>query len=349
MKPFNLFLSRSCKPFVLTLLWLIGAIGSNALWAQNSALLDLARAAENEGEALWYDSSPEDQTAKILTAFNAAYPKVKVKHIRLVGGVDIAARMVQEARAAGQSADVATLAVDQVWALNNRGLLSGADWQKYGVPKELVPQPFAVLTTASVYVAIYNTQLVKPAEAPKQWEDLLHPRWKGRIGTWSSAQALTQLVPAWGSDKTSEYVDKFAAQNPVLYKSNFPLAQAVAAGELPVALGIYHAAQPAISKGAPIKVVMLNPTTKSTVYSVVAKHAPNPNTARLFVVWLTSPEGAKAYEDATARGNPVLASTRTSAMLKGLQQSEFPIHETQEGAKWLTRFSEAVKKGGKSN
>jgi iron(III) transport system substrate-binding protein len=200
---------------------------------------------------------------------------------------------------------------------------------------------------ASVYVVLYNTQLVPEAQAPRTWEDLLDPRWRGRLGTWSSAAGIAHLPKAWGIERATDYVRRFAAQEPLLYASTFPLAQAVASGELAVALGIFHTAQPPIQQGAPIRVVALEPTTISTIYTYVARNTRQPNAAKLLVAWLMTPEGAKAYEDATARGSIVLGPN-TAQLVRGKTVVEFPPAELDQFTRLLEQYNELLKQGGRS-
>lgn len=62
-------------------------------------------------------------------------------------------------------------------------------------------------------------------------------RWKGRIGAWSRAAAYIDLASAWGEDEVRDHVKKLATLEPRLYAGTFPLAQAIAAGEVDIGLG----------------------------------------------------------------------------------------------------------------
>lgn len=299
----------------------------------------LVDAAREEGELVWYESSPEDEVAEVFAAFQEKYPFVEnVEQVRLRAS-DVASRIAQETQAGSPTADVGTTGVDAAAQLHDRELLETPEWTEFGVPSELVPAPYIVTTAASTYVILYNTELVSEEEAPSTWEDLLDERWRDQIGTWVVPFAFVELVPAWGGDETTEYVRQFAQQNPVTYESTFPLAQAVGAGEIPVGVGIYHAAQPAIEEGAPIGVVVPEPTPVTLLYSFVPKDAANPNTAKLFISWLTSEEGARAYEEATGRGNPLLPDTETAELVSGRTISDFPPSQAAEVSEWLDRFS----------
>lgn len=308
----------------------------------------LVNAARTEGGLLWYESTPDQQVQPVLDAFKKAYPFVEqAQHVRIVGGNDMAVRILQETQAGQLTADVGTNSADIALELTKRQLLGDADWVSLGIPRELTPEPHLVATTASIYVIIYNTDLVKDDEAPRNWEDLLNPKWQGKLGTWVRANAFSSLVPVWGFEKTTDYVKKFAAQSPRTFESTFTLAQAVGAGELPVGVGIYHATQPAIKAGAPIKIVVPEPTSLNILYSFVTRGGKSPNTARLFIHWLATEEGARAYEQATGRGNPLVPGTETAALLKGRTLSDFTPDQADEFAQWVKQHEAILRQGGR--
>jgi len=310
-------------------------------------LEDLAVRAEKEDPVVWYESSTQDETDKVIAAFNKRYPKVKVQHIRITGGNVMSGRIIQETQAGGKTADMATSGVSDTWQLGGRQMLENLDWKFLGISERLVASPFATVSAAASYVLIYNTQLVKEADAPKDWEDLLDPKWKNRLGTWYRAGGFAQLAKVWGEERTTRYMKKFVEQNPFLFRSTYPLAQQVGAGEVHVALGMYHTAQPPLKKGAPIKVAALDPVPVSSVYTFLMKTAKNPNGAKLFIAWLHSSEGAKAYEEATGRGNHLLPGTRSAAFFEKRRISEFSPSENDVYTALIEKYTSMLAQGGK--
>ena len=296
----------------------------------------LAVASVAEDPAIWYDSSPDDQGRRVAAAFAERFPGASVRHVRLVGGLDIAARMVLEARAGGEAADVATLAAEQARGLYEREVLAEVDWASFDVPSDRTVTPYALATATAVFVLLYNPELVP--EPPSRWDELLDAEWAGRIGSWVSPHALVQLVPVWGESRTADYAARFAAQEPVLFRSTFSLAQSIASGDLAAGVGVWHAAKPLMESGAPVEVIRLSPTPVSTLYTVVASGASSPNTARLFAAWLASVEGAVAYEEATGRGSMLVPGTETAAFLQGGTPSEFPFEQVEVASHWMAQF-----------
>ncbi len=336
-----------CRAFAWTGAVLLGlALGLPPGTAGAAEPAELAREAAGGPTVIWYESSKEDQADKIVAAFNRRYPDVKVQHVRVVGGNNTAGRVVSEVQARGYSADLVTTGSSGIWALDDRGLLLRTDWSELGISGTLTPTPFAVAIAASVYVILYNSDRVSAAEAPKGWDDMLDGKWRGRTGSWVRAGAFAQMAKTWGEADAEAKLREFTALKPFLFKSTYPLAQQVAAGEVDVALGFFHTAQPPIKAGAPLKLVALDPSPMHTIYSGVTKDARNPAGAKLLLAWLTTAEGAAAYEAATNRGSHLLQGTRTQALVAGARASEYPPEETDAYKVVAKRFNEILGSAG---
>lgn len=303
----------------------------------DQSLVDAARA--EGGSLVWYESSPEGQVAQVIEAFRRDFPFVeRVEHVRL-RAADVASRVAQEAQAGAPTADVATSDAASLGELEERDLLREADWAGAGVPEQLAPSPALISTAASVFVIVHNTNEVPDNEAPQGWDALLDQQWAGRIGVWNTPIAIAELVPAWGEQRTLDYNQRLNGQQPVTYESTFPLAQAVGAGEIALGVGIFHSTQPAIEQGAPIGVVVPDPTPVTMLYSAVPDAARNPMTAQLFSAWLTSEAGQSAYESATHRGNPQLPGTEAAELIGDRQISTFSADRAGELSDWLDQLS----------
>ena len=311
----------------------------------DDTLNKLAGEAAKAGSVLWYESSPDDQAQQIVAAFNKHFPDVKLEHIRDTGGNSVGARIVQESQGNVRTADLATVGNSIMMPLIERNLLAKVDWTGLGAAANLTPSPYAIACTSVIYVIVYNTEQVKEADAPKNWMDLVDPRWNGKIGLWVRAEGEGALAAAWGEDKVAAYIKKLNANHPVLEKSTFPLAQQVAAGELLVGLGIYHAALPPLQKGAPIKIVITDPAAVDMLYDVIPAHSQNPSGGELVSLWLATTEGARAYEDATGRGNPLVPGTKTEALLRGRTIAEYPPDQAQREAEVVEHFNKLLESG----
>ncbi|MBP6019348.1 MAG: extracellular solute-binding protein [Burkholderiaceae bacterium] len=328
----------------------IAVMFSGAVHAQSAEVMSrLAKGAVANGNQItWYESSPEDQIGKVLAGFSKEYPEVKVRYVRLVGGNELASRVIQEEQAAGKSADVLTGGADHLWQLNSRGLLKDLSAENLDLSEQLLPASYAVPTTASVFVQIWNTKKIKDADVPKSWDELLDPKWTGKIGNWVRAAVFSQLSSVWGEEKAETELRKLVALKPYLFKSTFPLAQGVASGEVDVAIGFYHSLQPVLKAGAPINFSLLNPTPMYTISSGIPKSTVNPDAAMLLAMWLMTPNGAKIYEDATSRGNHLVASTDMHKMLQGVQLAEWSFDDTEKLAVINDKFNAILADGPKA-
>jgi len=177
---------------------------SVAVAGSEAALEKLQKAAYEEGKMMWYESSPEGQFAKVEAAFNKRYPKIKLEQVRLRGG-DVGTRIIAESQADAPTADVAATGLDILIGLDERGLLTRANWADLGIAQNLLATPYALRSMAVTYCISYNTNLVSEADAPKNWEDVLNPKWKGKVGIWQKPSALALLTPAWGEERIIEF------------------------------------------------------------------------------------------------------------------------------------------------
>jgi iron(III) transport system substrate-binding protein len=311
-------------------------------------LEDLANAAAKKGSVAWYESSPAEQADKVIAAFNGRFPNVRVRQTRIVGGNELAVRGVQEMQARGYTGDVLTGGADHIWQLNGRGYLEPVDWAALGVPKRLTPAPFALATAASVYVIAWNDRKVSAAETPRTWDEIADPKWAGRMGSWVRASAFAQLAHRWGSDRAQALLERYVRLKPMLFKSTFPLAQAIGAGEVDIGVGFYHSTIPPIEAGAPIRYKVLDLVPMHTIYSAVSRNARNPEGAKLFLAWLASDEGALAYEAATFRGNPLVPATKTAQLIRGRSVVEYPPEQSDTLGKVNEAFNRILEAVGEA-
>lgn len=97
----------------------------------------------------------------------------------------------------------------------------------------------------------YNTKLVKKEEAPKTYEQLLDPRWKGKkLSIDDEAYGLLSgLIRAWGKEKAVSYFKKLAAQDPVPMRGNTNRVQLTVAGEYSLIIAYAPTIQRETSRG----------------------------------------------------------------------------------------------------
>jgi iron(III) transport system substrate-binding protein len=294
------------------------------------------------GDLVWYESNRRDQLDKIGAAFARTYPRLRLRPESIAGGVGIVGRVQQEYQAGTKTVDLVTLGGGGIAQMSARGLLRDVDWSPYGLAPAMLVGRHAVLTAASVYCLVVNTDQVSEADTPRDWDALLQPRWRGRIGTWVRAAAFAELAAVWGEERTTEYYRRFLAQNPMLFRSTAPLAQQVAAGEVAIGLGIHHTALAPLRRRAPLRVVMLDPTPISAIFTAVAAESRRPNASALFAAWLATSDGAQVYETETDRGNPLVEGTQAAKLLAGRRLAEWPMERKDAYAQLFERYNAMV-------
>jgi len=333
---------------------LAGALSAAALGAFAPAQAEISKAtldgvaaqAKGKGPIIWYESSPADDAAKIAAAFAKRFPGLQIQHTRDAGGAGIGGRVIQEVQGNARTADILTGSASVIWALVNRNLVDKQDWKTFGVPASVSVSPFTIASTTAVYVLLSNRQQVSDADAPKNWNDLLNPKWAGKLGLWIRAEPQLSLASIWGEQKTTEFINAINKQKPFVFKSTFPLAQQVGAGEIPVGVGLYHAAMVPIRRGAPIRFSFPDPVPTTTLHSAVISAGKNREGGLLLALWLATPEGAKVYEDATGRGHAGVEGTEVRKLLAGKTQAEFTADKVPANLEMFERFNKAIAAGG---
>lgn len=256
---------------------------------------ELIEKAKQEGELSFYTNLNVGESRPLLDAFEKKYPFIEAKLIR-VGGTALASRVMTEHRAGQNLWDSAGALLLYANEMLKAGLVAPYDSPE----REFYRDEFkdkAGLWTAMVLntsVMVYNTQALKPEEYPKTYDDLLQPRFKGgkismdtELYIWFEGQLRVR-----GEEKGREFMRKLAAQDPVFRRGRTAQAQAVIAGEMPVAVEVYgHRAQEFKSAGAPLDWVAVEPVLIHPLVAIINKNAPHPNTARLFVDFALSKEG----------------------------------------------------------
>jgi len=192
----------------------------------------------------------------------------------------------------------------------------------------------------------YNTNLVKPDEVPNSYEDLVHPRWAGRVGIeGSDVDWFGAIVKSMGEEKGLAFFRKLAESKPQIRTGHTLMAELVASGEIPLAATLYnHNVERLIVKGAPVKWKAIKPTFGRPNAIGVAKRAPHPHAAMLFVDFMLSKEGQTILKER----NRVPASLSVDTHLNKFPfQMIDPVITLDENDKWEKLWSELFLKGKK--
>jgi iron(III) transport system substrate-binding protein len=170
------------------------------------------------------------------------------------------------------------------------------------------PNGLHVTTRILVSPIGYNTNLVKPEEAPKSFADLLDPKWKGKICKAHPAYSGTIMNSTFqiARDLGWEYLEKLARQNVLQVQSATDTPKKIALGERAImADGAGYLVIRNKEAGQPVEVVYPEEGTPlATSPSAVFKGSPNPNAARLFQNWMHGREGQQILVDWARQYSP---------------------------------------------
>ena len=146
------------------------------------------------------------------------------------------------------------------------------------------------------YAITYNTMLVSKGAAPKSFDDLLNPKWKGQISLEREEYLVTQShMQYMGQAKGIEYFKRLARQDPILINGHSKQAVLLTAGEFPIIIYSDIARTEELKrKGAPIEWVTAEPHITVLVSAAITREARHPAAARLFMNYLAADEGQKA-------------------------------------------------------
>ena len=149
-----------------------------------------------------------------------------------------------------------------------------------------------------VYTVVYNESLVKPADVPRTWDDLLQPRWKGKLvaSQFLLPRLLGFFALEWGEAKATAYARALLDQQDTLI-TRAPREVILQRGERLIGIGEFvSAAMYWKSQGMTIGWAPM-PLMAAAQFGVtpLAK-APHPNAARLLAGWLISSEAKAARE-----------------------------------------------------
>jgi len=303
LAPLCVALGLSAAPF--------GASAQMAPW--EAALYE---AAKKEKEFTVYTAHYNtEEMARICAAFDAKYPGVKCNFVRTTAQVAFQ-RLQQDMKSNVAVASVfSSTDTSHYTALRKDGAIiqykpNNLDKMVDSLKEYNDPENYSTVTAAALMLITYNTSLVSEQDAPKNWPDLLDPKWKnkvsighpafsGYVGTWV---VLMRKLYGW------DYFEKLEKNSPQIGRSVNDTVTMLNAKERWVAAGPEATTLLSRDKGNPLAVVY--PTDGALLMvspsSVLAK-APSPNAGKLFIEFMLDKEAAE-----------VQVKTHSLSVIKGI-------------------------------
>ncbi len=293
------------------------------LFAQDAALISAAR---KEGKVIWYTSLSLPSSTKFAQLFMDKYKGIEVE-IHRTGSQRVLQRVMQEASAGIKNADIIhTSDAGHFELLKKKGLIlkhapKGVESFPAGF-KDKDGYYYGLRATLSVIA--YNPKIVSDKDAPRSWKDLLDSKWRGKMVTAHPSYSgiiathVLALVNLYGWD----YFQQLAKNKLHLVQSANDPAGVVASGERPVgANGAEYFYYKTLKQGNPIRIVYPKEGIPLVVSPVaVAKDAPHPNGAKLFMDFVFTREAQQMLADSEGlyTGHPEVTYPKDKPQLKDL-------------------------------
>jgi iron(III) transport system substrate-binding protein len=290
--------------------------------------LDVAKA-KAEGKVIWYTSTPIEQGQKIADAFQKE-TGIKVEMFRS-GGSAILRRFQQEMDAGRVAVDVLTHSEPAAAnALGKKGLFLAFK------PKNFDKVPDAAKNANGLFVGqrlnmmthYVRSDKVAAADEPKTWDDLLDPRYKGKLVMTDPSFTSLQVsvVGTMAKARGWGFYEKLRGNDVMIVQGNQQVSDMLKRGERLIAVGALDSYAADLKKeGHPIKTlypgdglfVIPSPTS-------VVKGSPNPNAAKLFAEFMIGDTVQKMFpaeggysariDIAAPQGSPDLKSLKIIAV-----------------------------------
>jgi len=312
-----------------------------ASYAGADRMETLVAGAKKEGSVSLYSSAAPDDLAALTAAFEKKHG-VKVRVWR-GSSENIVQRAVVEARGGRYDADVI-----ETGAIAMESMYRERLFQRIKTPAlsellsaAILPHGEWVGTRLNIFVAAYNTRLVKKDELPNSYDDLLDRRWKDKLAVEAEdSDWFGGVVSALGEDKGLRLFREIVAVNGMsVRKGHTLLANLVVSGEVPFALTAYaYKAEQLRKSGAPIDWLVIPPGVGRFEGAAVSRRAPHPHAAILFFDFMLT-DGQDILRDRDFF--PARANARPLPQGADLHLLD-PAKALDENAKWSKAFRELV-------
>jgi iron(III) transport system substrate-binding protein len=238
------------------------------------------------------------QIEPLIRGFEGKYPYLKVR-VQRGPQTDITRRALAEYRVGRNELDMFELSSEGLIIIRDAKIL-----QPFYSPEAIAFDSAAIepgrhwVVARESYTGIgFNTKAIPPEEAPKTYDELLAPKWRGRMAISGSVSTAANFIAALVLTRGEDFVRKLAEQNMRIYPVTArALANLIISGEVAMSPTIYNSHVEASAKtGAPLAWVAPGPVPVIDTAVAIARAAPSPHASMLLIDYLLSPEGQRIY------------------------------------------------------
>ena len=265
-------------------------------FAQDTKLTEAAK--KEGGKAVIYGSIENDTMDLISAAFKKK-SGLEVDYWRDAAN-KVTDRVTAESRAGKPQSDVVLTTTSTMRLIQKDGLLAKYDSPSAtAFPKAVIDPNLGPAYRSTVIGVVYNTSIIKPADAPKSLEDLVKPQYKGKVvfpdpsQHTTTAQWLASLHKIMGPEKADKFIHDLAASKPLLVASLTPAGERITTGETPIGVAFLKNVVFYGRKGVPLDYVRLGKFMGDGQSITLAAKAPHPNAGKAFIDFFLADESLK--------------------------------------------------------
>ena len=259
--------------------------------------------AKAEGKIMWYTSLAGGSYKELANAFEARYPGVKVEAYRGTRQ-ELGARIMAETQANRPIVDTIETTLPLLKLLRDNKLLvpyyfpTQAKYPEHVKEKGPKGLYFWAIDRESHIGLAYNKNSIPGHLAPKNYDGLLRPELKDKIGFAGSDTGVT-VVGAMIKVRGEEYLKKLRGQNPVVHNvSGRALLDLVISGEIGVSPTTFrNHVEVSLKANAPIEWIPMDVVPSNSGSTAVSAQAPHPHAALLLADFILGEGGQKVLAE----------------------------------------------------
>jgi iron(III) transport system substrate-binding protein len=264
--------------------------------AQDAKLIEQAK--KEGGKVVAYGSLESFTVEPIAAAFEKK-TGIHVEYWR-ASATKVMDRALGEMRAGKSLFDVMLNNSGAMQVLKKEGIFTRYNSPSAAAfPKEVTDPDLGPIYRNTPIGIVYNKGGVKPGDAPKSLEELLNPKYKGKVVMpdptqhTTTLQWLASLYKIMGKEKAEKYIRELGASKPFLVESLAPSAERVSTGETPIGISLVRYVVTFSEKGAPVDYVRLGKMLSLGQYISLSEKAPRPNAGKAFIDFFLGDESMK--------------------------------------------------------
>ena len=332
---------------VLVCLLTLALAGISPQWLIAAPLDDLIAGAKKEGVIEMHAPSTlgPDGAQALVAGFNKKYGLNVKMNYSPSGNMTRDVAKVVGLSASGQPPEWDIMIVTDAHhgSLWLRKLHRPFDYTSIGIAKDRLEYDKSTVSVANQFaLPAYNKKILPAQDVPTKWEDLLNPKWKGKLGVINSTHHWGRLAAGpWGEEKAIDFVKKLSAQQPILTRAG-EMAQRLILGEVLVSATLQDSQlHESKESGAPLAFAeQVQPVISPEYHVGVLKNARHPNVGHLFVAFMASAEVQPIWEKYTGHTSAYVPGTTAYKFAQGKQV----VYMKQDQAEKVDKISRQIGK-----